>query len=143
MGEDRMNKPHLTKEAERKYFVDNPDAPIDNLEKEWYRDYDYVVKTFASSGIPTKKSKLTKQGWYDAWLEMVSLCARALEYNAEANRRAKNLEDELQTTNKKIIETADEYKKMVKSFDELGEKYTKDMDALMKLLLLLGRKIDE
>ncbi len=93
-------------------------------------DYDYVVKTFASSRIPTIESKLTKQEWYDAWLEMVSLCARALEYNAKANQRAKNLEGELQTTNKKIIETADEYNKMVKSFDEY-------------LGVLLGRKIDD
>ena len=140
MGEDRMS------DEEWKPSKDM----VDNLEKEWYREYDYVVKTFASSGIPTKKSKLTKQGWHDAWLEMVSLCARALEYKDEANRRAKHqteeiafLEDELEKTSKKIIETADEYKKMVKSFDKLGEKYTKDTDALMKLLILLGRKIDE
>lgn len=133
MGEDRMS------DEEWKPSKDM----VDNLEKEWYREYDYVVKTFASSGIPTKKSKLTKQGWHNAWLEMVSLCARALEYKDEANLRAKHLEDELQTTNKQIEEATDEYKEMVKSFDELGEKYTKDIDALMKLLLLLGRKIDE
>ena len=123
MGEDRMSKESV----------------------DWSGDYDYVIRTFASSSIPTRnqKHKLTKQGWHDAWIDMVSLCARALEYKDEAERRAKNLEDELQTTYKKIIETTDDYKKMVKSFDELGEKYTKDMDALMKLLILLGRKIDE
>ncbi len=74
MGEDRMSK-----------------DMADNLEKEWYRDYDFVIRTFASSDIPTKKSKLTKQGWHDAWLEMVSLCSRALQYKVEANRRAKSL----------------------------------------------------
>ena len=125
MGEDRMSE-------EWKPSKDM----VDNLEKEWYRKYAYVVKTIARSGIPTKKSKLTKQGWHDAWLEMVSLCARALEYKDESNRRAKHLEDELQTAK-------DEYDEMVKSFDELGEKYTKDTNALMKLLLLLGRKIDD
>ena len=125
MGEDRMSK-------EWKPSKDM----VDNLEKEWYREYDYVVKTFASSGIPTKKSKLTKQGWYLAWRDMVTLCARALEYNNEANDRAKS-------TDKQLEEATNEFNEMVKSFDELGEKYTKDMDALMKLLLLLGRKIDE
>ena len=120
---------------------------------DWFGDYDYVTRTFASSSIPTRnqKHKLTKQGWHDAWIDMVSLCARALEYKDEAERRAKHLEDELQTgrqwrldnLHKQIDELEDNYKKMVKSFDELGEKYTKDMDALMKLLILLGSKIDE
>lgn len=132
MGEDRMSE-------EWKPSKDM----VDNLEKEWYRKYDYVVKTFASSGIPTKKSKLTKQGWHDAWLEMVSLCARALEYKDESNRRAKHLEDELQTAKDEYFNKSNMYDGMVKSFDELGEKYTKDMDALMKLLILLGRKIDD
>lgn len=125
MGEDRMSK-----------------ESIEHLKQlHWFGDYEYVAKTFAGSSIPTRnqKHKLTKQGWHDAWIDMVSLCSRALEYKDEAERRAKHLEDELQTANK----LEDNYKKMVKSFDELGEKYTKDMDALMKLLILLGRKIDE
>ena len=115
----------------------------DNAEKDWFHDYDYVIRTFASSSIPSWKPTLikTKQGWYLAWRDMVSLCSRALEYKDEAERRAKHLEDKLRT--KQIAEATNEYKKMVKSFDELGEKYTKDMDALMKLLILLGRKIDE
>lgn len=130
MGEDRMSKESV----------------------DWSGDYDYVIRTFASSSIPTRnqKHKLTKQGWHDAWIDMVSLCARALEYKDEANLRAKLelnntkvLDDALEKSYEKNKETADEYKKMVKSFDELGEKYTKDMDALMKLLILLGSKIDE
>ena len=132
MGEDRMSK-------EWKPSKDM----VDNLEKEWYREYDYVVKTFASSGIPTKKSKLTKQGWYLAWRDMVSLCSRALQYKFEAERQAKHLEDKLQSRERELEEATNEYDEMVKSFDKLGEKYTKDTDALMKLLLLLGRKIDD
>ena len=138
-----------------------------SLNHDWFNDYSCVTKTFASSDIPSWKMnpptglhngpygrsvpRMTKQRWYDAWRDMVTLCARALEYKDEAERRAKHLEDELQTgrqwrldkLHKQIDESEDNYKKMVKSFDELGEKYTKDMDALMKLLLLLGRKIDD
>lgn len=116
---------------------------LDSLEKIWYRGYNSVTKTFASSAIPTNKSKLTKQGWQRKWGDMVSLCARALEYKDEAERRAKLSSTNMSTLHKQIDELEDNYKKMVKSFDELGEKYTKDMDALMKLLILLGRKIDE
>jgi hypothetical protein len=119
---------------------------------DWFGDYEYVAKTFAGSSIPTRnqKHKLTKQGWHDAWIDMVSLCARALEYKDEANKRfirlderAKKLEDELQHSSCNSTKITGKYNTMVKSFDELGEKYTKDMDALMKLLILLGRKIDE
>mgnify|MGYP003638134808 CR=1 FL=1 len=136
MGEDRMKTPRL--------FHGRWNKPYNGKERDdWDRNYDYVARTFSSSNIPTWHTKLTKQGWHDAWIDMVTLCSRALEYKDEAERRAKHLEDELQTTNKKIIESSDSIEKMVKSFDELGEKYTKDIDALMKLLILLGRKIDE
>ena len=90
-------------------------------------------------GIPNKDSKLTKKGWYLAWRDMVSLCSRALQYKVETERQAKQLEDELNSIKLDLIK---ERMKLSK-FDELGEKYTKDMDALMKLLILLGRKIDE
>jgi|TARA_B110001454_G_scaffold217255_1_gene242160 DNA-binding ferritin-like protein (Dps family) len=134
MGEDRMSRDKVLPD-------ENEQKMLDSLEKDWYHEYNSVTKTFASSAIPTKKSKLTKQGWQIKWRDMVSLCSRALEYKDEAERRAEHLEDKLRT--KQIAEATNEYKKMVKSFDELGEKYTKDMDALMKLLILLGRKIDE
>lgn len=136
MGEGRMSRDKvLPDEYEQKM--------LDSLEKIWYRGYNSVTKTFASSAIPTNKSKLTKQGWQRKWGDMVSLCARALEYKDEAERRAKLSSTNMSTLHKQIDELEDNYKKMVKSFDELGEKYTKDMDALMKLLILLGRKIDE
>ena len=64
---------------------------LDSLEKIWYRGYNSVTKTFASSAIPTNKSKLTKQGWQRKWGDMVSLCARALEYKDEAERRAEQV----------------------------------------------------
>ncbi len=94
-------------------------------------------------GIPNNDSKLTKKGWYLAWRDMVSLCSRALQYKVEAERRVQEGDDQIAEMADKKIKINKDLVAMVKSFDELGEKYTKDMDALMKLLILLGSKIDE
>ena len=131
MGEDRMSK--------------QPPS-VDHLsELNWHLHLEKVKRQFASTAVlvPKKDSKLTKQGWYRAWRNMVSLCARALQYKHEAEQRVRKLEDKLQTEIDNAVKITEKYEVMVKSFDELGEKYTKDMDALMKLLILLGRKIDE
>lgn len=152
MGEDRM-----TFKLKNSEHVDSPviDITATVYEMNWNGGLQHIRRQFAATSgelaaymneeyaIPKKDSKLTKKGWYLAWRDMVSLCSRALEYKVEAERRAKLTSTNVSTLHKQIDEQQDNYKKMVKSFDELGEKYTKDMDALMKLLILLGRKIDE
>ena len=157
MGEDRM-----TIKLKNSEHVDTPviDITATVYEMNWNGGLQRIKRQFAATsgelaaeggrvwinptrgtiiGIPNKDSKLTKKGWYLAWRDMVSLCSRALQYKVETERQAKQLEDELNSIKLDLIK---ERMKLSK-FDELGEKYTKDMDALMKLLILLGRKIDE
>lgn len=146
MGEDRM-----TFKLKNSEHVDTPviDITATVYEMNWNGGLQRIKRQFAATsgelaaedgiGIPNKDSKLTKKGWYLAWRDMVSLCSRALQYKVETERQAKQLEDELNSIKLDLIK---ERMKLSK-FDELGEKYTKDMDALMKLLILLGRKIDE
>jgi hypothetical protein len=154
MGEDRMTN-NLNKDGRRVGEPTIIDITSTVSEMNWKLGLERITRQFAATSgelaaymneeyaIPKEDSKLTKKGWYLAWRDMVSLCSRALQYKFEAERQAKHLEDKLQSRERELEEATNEYDEMVKSFDKLGEKYTKDTDALMKLLILLGRKIDE